>query len=220
MILQMILETFVSLLEMEQVVLDNIVRRRRERLEAQTADVMTALSACIKSGMTIEQAFDEIETQVERVAQGAFDGRIDLGGKVLGLIFTKASTRTRTSFEIAEKRLSADSINFSAASSSTAPSSGTNDSSNASSPATSSTTTSIGLTNPSARTRRRPTTNHPRLHPRPPPPLVTVLERLLGRWPLAIYVLVLLLLLNGQDSFRLLNLHSITRAAWYPVRHE
>jgi len=43
-----------------QVVLDNIVRRRHDRLEAQTADVMTALSASIKSGMTIEQAFDEI----------------------------------------------------------------------------------------------------------------------------------------------------------------
>lgn len=43
-----------------QVVLDNIIRRRRDRLESQTADVMTALSACIKSGMTIEQAFDEI----------------------------------------------------------------------------------------------------------------------------------------------------------------
>ena len=36
------------------------------------------------------------------------------------------------------------------------------------------------------------------LHPRPPPPLVTVLERLLGRWPLAIYVLVLLLLCLGM----------------------
>ncbi|MFT4520723.1 MAG: tight adherence protein B [Halioglobus sp.] len=42
------------------VMLNNIVRRRRERLEEQTADVMTAMSACIKSGMTIEQAFDEI----------------------------------------------------------------------------------------------------------------------------------------------------------------
>ena len=36
------------------------------------------------------------------------------------------------------------------------------------------------------------------LHPRPPPPLVTVPERLLGRWPLAIYVLVLLLLGLGM----------------------
>lgn len=42
------------------VMLNNIVQRRRERLEEQTADVMTAMSACIKSGMTIEQAFDEI----------------------------------------------------------------------------------------------------------------------------------------------------------------
>ncbi|MDG1390379.1 MAG: type II secretion system F family protein [Halioglobus sp.] len=43
-----------------EVLLDNILRRRRERLEAQTADVMTALSASIKSGMTIEQAFSEM----------------------------------------------------------------------------------------------------------------------------------------------------------------
>lgn len=42
------------------VILDNILARRRERLEEQTADVMTALSASIKGGMTIEQSFDEV----------------------------------------------------------------------------------------------------------------------------------------------------------------
>lgn len=40
--------------------LENIVRRRRDRLQEQTGDVMTALSACIKGGMTIEQSIDEV----------------------------------------------------------------------------------------------------------------------------------------------------------------
>ena len=40
-----------------------------------------------------------------------------LPGTVLGLVFHKPSLRTRVSFELAEKRLSADSVNFSASSS-------------------------------------------------------------------------------------------------------
>jgi tight adherence protein B len=40
--------------------LENIVRRRHERLQEQTGDVMTALSACIKGGMTIEQSIAEV----------------------------------------------------------------------------------------------------------------------------------------------------------------
>src|SRR4030067_1173203 len=41
-----------------------------------------------------------------------------LRGKTVGNLFFEASTRTRTSFEMAGKRLSADVVNFSAASSS------------------------------------------------------------------------------------------------------
>ena len=41
-----------------------------------------------------------------------------LRGKTVVNLFCEPSTRTRTSFEIAEKRLSADIVNFSAASSS------------------------------------------------------------------------------------------------------
>ena len=40
--------------------LENIVRRRRDRLQEQTGDVMTALSACIKGGMPIAQSIDEV----------------------------------------------------------------------------------------------------------------------------------------------------------------
>jgi tight adherence protein B len=71
------------------VVLDNIIRRRRERLEEQTADVMTALSASIKSGMTIEQAFDEIiETMYPPVSEefALIRERIEAGQPVIAAV--------------------------------------------------------------------------------------------------------------------------------------
>jgi tight adherence protein B len=77
-----------------QVVLDNIVKRRFEKLEAQTADVMTALSASIKSGMTIEQAFDEIvETMYPPVSEefALIHERIEAGQPVVAAV--KAADR-------------------------------------------------------------------------------------------------------------------------------
>jgi len=72
-----------------QVMLDNIVRKRRDRLESQTADVMTALSASIKSGMTIEQAFDEIVTTMYPPVSEEFAlirERIDAGQSVVAAV--------------------------------------------------------------------------------------------------------------------------------------
>jgi tight adherence protein B len=71
------------------IVLDNILRKRHEQLEAQTADVMTALSASIKSGMTIEQAFDEIvDTMYPPVSEefALIRERIDAGQPVIAAV--------------------------------------------------------------------------------------------------------------------------------------
>lgn len=46
------------------VLLQRIIKKRRERLEEQTGDVMTAMSACIKSGMTLEETIEEIATNM------------------------------------------------------------------------------------------------------------------------------------------------------------
>jgi tight adherence protein B len=72
-----------------EVLLDNILRRRRDRLEAQTADVMTALSASIKSGMTIEQAFAEIvDTMYPPISEefALIRERIDAGQPVIAAV--------------------------------------------------------------------------------------------------------------------------------------
>ncbi len=72
-----------------EVLLDNILHRRRERLEAQTADVMTALSASIKSGMTIEQAFSEmVDTMYPPISEefALIRERIDAGQPVIAAV--------------------------------------------------------------------------------------------------------------------------------------
>ncbi|MFK7977177.1 MAG: type II secretion system F family protein [Halioglobus sp.] len=71
------------------VILDNIIARRRERLEEQTADVMTALSASIKGGMTIEQSFDEVvETMHPPISEefALIRERIDAGQPVVAAV--------------------------------------------------------------------------------------------------------------------------------------
>ncbi|MCR9105786.1 MAG: type II secretion system F family protein [Gammaproteobacteria bacterium] len=69
--------------------LDNIVRRRRERLAEQTGDVMTAFSACIKGGMTIEQSIDEIvDTMRPPIAEefALIRERIEAGQPVIAAV--------------------------------------------------------------------------------------------------------------------------------------
>ena len=55
-----------------KVTIDRIVRRRRERLEQQASDVMLALSSSLKSGLTIEQAVDDIATNMNAPASQEF----------------------------------------------------------------------------------------------------------------------------------------------------
>ena len=65
----------------------------------------------------IETLLDTAEEFVE-VSQRRRKKRGDLKGKVVANLFFEASTRTRTSFGLAAKRLSADTIDFTASSSS------------------------------------------------------------------------------------------------------
>lgn len=63
-------------------VLNNIVKGRLERLEEQTSDVMTALSATIKSGMTLEESIGEIAMKMRPPVSQEFKlikERIDAG---------------------------------------------------------------------------------------------------------------------------------------------
>ena len=64
----------------------------------------------------IELILDTAETFLE-VAQRPIKKVPTLRGKTVVNLFFEPSTRTRSSFEIAEKRLSADSLNFSSSSS-------------------------------------------------------------------------------------------------------
>ena len=64
------------------VLLARIVKKRKERLEEQTGDVMMALSSSIKSGMTLEESIDEVATSMRPpVAQefALIKERIDAG---------------------------------------------------------------------------------------------------------------------------------------------
>lgn len=64
------------------VVIQRIVRQRRDRLESQASDVMLALSSSLKSGLTIEQAVDDIANNMQAPASEEFSlirQRIDAG---------------------------------------------------------------------------------------------------------------------------------------------
>ena len=67
------------------VLLARIVKKRKERLEEQTGDVMMALSSSIKSGMTLEESIEEVATSMRPpVAQefALIKERIDAGQTV------------------------------------------------------------------------------------------------------------------------------------------
>ena len=69
------------------------------------------------SAAELETLLDTAEDFVE-VSQGGGQKRDDLKGKVVVNLFFEPSTRTRTSFSLAAKRLSADTIDFTSSSSS------------------------------------------------------------------------------------------------------
>lgn len=55
-----------------KVIIDRIVRRRREKLEQQASDVMLSLSSSLKSGLTVEQAVDDIAVNMNAPASQEF----------------------------------------------------------------------------------------------------------------------------------------------------
>jgi aspartate carbamoyltransferase catalytic subunit len=69
------------------------------------------------SAAELETLLDTAEEFVE-VSQGGGQKRDDLKGKIVVNLFFEPSTRTRTSFSLAAKRLSADTIDFTSSSSS------------------------------------------------------------------------------------------------------
>jgi tight adherence protein B len=69
--------------------LHRIVFKRREKLDAQVSDVMTALSATVKSGMTLEQSIEEIATKMRPPISEEFTlikDRIDAGETIVSAL--------------------------------------------------------------------------------------------------------------------------------------
>lgn len=79
------------------VLLAHIVRARRDALERQTGDVMVALDACIKSGMTLEESIAEIATAMRPPVAQEFaivKDRIDSGETIVSAL-RAADTRVQ-----------------------------------------------------------------------------------------------------------------------------
>lgn len=71
------------------ILLQRIVNKRRDALEEQTSDVMTALNATIKSGMTLEQSIREVATQMRPPVAQEFQlikDRIDAGQTIVAAL--------------------------------------------------------------------------------------------------------------------------------------
>lgn len=71
------------------VLLHKIVNGRLEKLEEQTSDVMTALSATVKSGMTLEESIGEIATKMRPPVAEEFSlikERIDAGQTIVSAL--------------------------------------------------------------------------------------------------------------------------------------
>lgn len=69
--------------------LKRIVNKRRDALEDQTSDVMTALNATIKSGMTLEESIGEVATQMRPPVSQEFQlikDRIDAGQTIVAAL--------------------------------------------------------------------------------------------------------------------------------------
>jgi tight adherence protein B len=71
------------------ILLTRIVNGRRDALEVQTGDVMTALSATVKSGMTLEESIAEIATNMRPPVSQEFaliKDRIDAGQTIVSAL--------------------------------------------------------------------------------------------------------------------------------------
>lgn len=71
------------------ILLKRIVNSRRDALEEQTGDVMTALSATVKSGMTLEESITEIATNMRPPVSQEFTlikERIDAGQTIVSAL--------------------------------------------------------------------------------------------------------------------------------------
>lgn len=78
-----------------KIIIDRIVRTRREKLEQQASDVMLALSSSLKSGLTVEQAVDDIASNMSAPASqefGLIRQRIE-SGQLPAVAFRAADAR-------------------------------------------------------------------------------------------------------------------------------